>query len=1719
MAQKTFAQELAEAERRRSLLNSGGGTPQIPAPKATQTPTIIQRGASNPNYTENRNRRWQESGSAQNQAPATEKERNGWDTAWDTINMGAGMANKAGYGVLDFAANLLPRAESAVFGVEPEATFTGQLLKPVTDATGKLMGYIDRETAAAQERAYEDTKDSKAARLAVDLGAGTVAAAPNAVLAWLSGGASLATSAPTLATGAGQASGILGTAKTAVTQMLNNPMYKVSVAQGLNSAYEQAVADGATESEALLAAALSSGFNAMVEVGGGVETLPGQLNGADLSTGRKALEWAKSALDEGKEEMVQSVLDGFIRKGVYDHDRTVFSAKDENAIVHPRTLLKEGAMGTAIGGILGGGQVLGTSLMDAVMADVMKQSQQNQPTTENPADKLMQDVMAQNKTAPVVETGTESITTQNRPLTEDDLDAYMRTGKTGHTRDRKQAMLLSGESPILRGAQQIKSFISDAIHGKRQGQTKAYGVVGTDFANAVKTVSPDLDITGYYLELTADALDHAYKEHSKAKEYGDIDLSESDFENIPEYINNFDHILSVENYNGKKKIRIGKKINGYSVILETVSGERKSLHVLNMIGMSTKKYEKKYATKISTAGSPRGQTPQTVNTTSWHTEHGTDSDTAVTAVSNPHIPQPEQSVNSENVGDMGVNPAMTNREKLDAAMADVMEQARRQKNQTTPQQDMVDAMVRDAMGAKASDSGETATARVLTEEPPTGKKKISAWNLFKDNVVDKGTVFETLSLKTGNRELQAKWKAIGRAESSAQWFMEHGNAETNSLKSIRETVEKSGKTQAFYDYLYHLHNVDRMNLEARYDGAKNKPVFGDSVTSELSAEEAAKLEQENPEFKQWANEVYSYISALRNMMVEGGIISQKTADLWAEMYPHYVPIRRKGKEGLGIDVPLDTKRTGINAPTKRAKGGNADILPLFNTMAARTEQTFKAIAKNRFGVELKNLLGSDINKQTVSLDEAIDSAESETLEEGKDGKNPTFTVFENGKKVTFEITDEMYNTMKPKSDAMSYTSKALNNAGNARRGLLTEYNPAFMITNPIKDFQDVLVNSQHPARTYAKIPKAISELRNKKGQYYREYMEHGGEQNTYFDGKTKNFSKEKSRLSKVIGFPLEKISQANNFIERIPRMAEYIASREMGRSIDESMLDAARVTTDFSAGGDLTKMLNRNGFTFLNASVQGAVQQVRNFREAKYEGAKGWAKLAAKILVAGLPQMLLNDLIWGDDEDYEELSEYVKQNYYCIAKYGDGKFVRIPKGRAVAVIQDAFKQMKNLITGDDEADLDAFAELAVSNLAPNNPLENHLLAPVSQAMKNKAWHGGDIVPTRLQDLPAAEQYDESTDEISKWLGEKLDVSPYKVNYVLDQYSGAIGDVVLPMLTPEAERGNNRWWGNVAAPIADKFTTDSVMNNQNVSDFYSKKEELTTKANSSKATKEDEVRSKYMDNVNAELAKLYKEQREIQNGDLPNDEKYEAVRDVQKKIVALTKEALNAYGSIRMEKDYRPDGATKDLIVKAMDSVGGYGDKTSEQNYRNLIYSPATAVIGGDVQDKVFEYAVRYNDAVTKEAMGYPITTGWMVEAKNIKSDRDRVDYFIGYVTGEMAKEAGDGKYDGLGNLLDEGTIDDRAALLACSDTVEDAYLAHCKSAGVPVGTWLEVYGYANAQDGSKGDQREKGLKYIELLPASPKKKVALAKALYAAIKGFIPYEAKIPKDWLARVGG
>ena len=216
---------------------------------------------------------------------------------------------------------------------------------------------------AAQEYYGKNMQNAtKGQKIVDELGTTTVAALPQAIMAMMTMGGSAEAQ---LATGgAGAAAtlpGIVGNAKTsAVTAqqmaraMAKDPNFWLAFSQVAGQNYQNAKADGASDWEANAFAMANGLVNAAVEVGGGIQKLPGE-----LQVSESALKsWIKSAAEEGQEEVVQGVLERALQNLTYNKGNKVFSTKDEDAVINPVTGAKEFGLGMTVGGILGGGQTI-----------------------------------------------------------------------------------------------------------------------------------------------------------------------------------------------------------------------------------------------------------------------------------------------------------------------------------------------------------------------------------------------------------------------------------------------------------------------------------------------------------------------------------------------------------------------------------------------------------------------------------------------------------------------------------------------------------------------------------------------------------------------------------------------------------------------------------------------------------------------------------------------------------------------------------------------------------------------------------------------------------------------------------------------------------------------------------------------------------------------------------------------------------------------------------------------------------------------------------------------------------------------------------------------------------------------------------------------------------------------------------------------------------------
>lgn len=283
---------------------------------------------------------------------------------------------------------------------------------------------------AAQEYYGKNMQNgTKGQKIADEIGTSTVAALPQAIMAMMTMGGSAEAQ---LATGGERAAatlpGIVGNAKTsAVTAqqmaqaMAKDPNFWLAFSQVAGQNYQNAKADGASDWEANAFAMANGLVNAAAEVAGGIQKLPGE-----LQVSESALKsWIKSAAEEGREEVVQGVLERALQDLTYNKGNKVFSTKDEDAVLNPVTGAKEFGLGMTVGGILGGGQTivgkaagLARGAAGNVQADVRelqkaKTVEENTREANNPAKAAQ---VTEVRELPAEQTSAETQTAEAREL-------------------------------------------------------------------------------------------------------------------------------------------------------------------------------------------------------------------------------------------------------------------------------------------------------------------------------------------------------------------------------------------------------------------------------------------------------------------------------------------------------------------------------------------------------------------------------------------------------------------------------------------------------------------------------------------------------------------------------------------------------------------------------------------------------------------------------------------------------------------------------------------------------------------------------------------------------------------------------------------------------------------------------------------------------------------------------------------------------------------------------------------------------------------------------------------------------------------------------------------------------------------------------------------------------------------------------------------------------
>ena len=796
--------------------------------------------------------------------------------------------------------------------------------------------------------------------------------------------------------------------------------------------------------------------------------------------------------------------------------------------------------------------------------------------------------------------------------------------------------------------------------------------------------------------------------------------------------------------------------------------------------------------------------------------------------------------------------------------------------------------------------------------------------------------------------------------------------------------------------------------EAKKNGLK--PVFGYEVTAYDSQLEAERLLKANPEFDALAKRVYAYFDDLLQYRIDAGLDTQKHVDAMKKRYPNYVPTMRvEGTEGK---TARRARRNGgivVSNAIGRAVGGDAVIMPLHTAMSRKTVAVMKNAGLNQFGEQLVQSWNQDKSIPGVNKVDLVDYSSTDQYVDSEElyvpVTNNVFSVLRGNDRYNITMDEglaQALNAFQPDKYANSDVAKLLKKGNDLFKALCTGYNPIFMVRNLVRDAQDAAFYSTDSA-TWAKMfPSAWKQIVTN-GEIWQQYKALGGSYASMLDYTTGMVKEPKSAAGKLAA-KYESLGQA---IEAAPRLAEFmtiLANKGGSKRADgvktgkftqsdlmEAMLGAADITTNFARGGTVTKMLNKYLVPFLNPSVQGTDKFVRNITDRK--GFKAWASLAIKAAALGILPELLNGLLYRDDDEWDDIPDQTKSNYYLF-KLGDGYWMKIPRGRALAVFSAGATYAQEKAKGNEPKFSDVI-EVVKSNVAPTDIFNQNIATAWTQTKlfnpdnPGTTWYGGNIESDRLQNYRPGERYDEKTDELSKWIGKTFNLSPKKINYLLDQYSGVVGDLLLPWFTPSATASSP-----ALAPLKQAFMLDSTSTNKTTGEYYDLLDELKYDANDGDIGAG--ITRKYVSHAGDEVNDYYQQIRAIQSDEnLTKAEKNRLVRALKAQLIERQKEIIAQAEPYREAvSDYlkaHPELSTdNDAAIAEYAELYGITEDQAESRMDAIVYREANREVFGA------EYALRtynadvYDKARAAYAKGVSFETyyDYYFATKEMHADKD-----------------------------------------------------------------------------------------------------------------------------------
>ena len=667
------------------------------------------------------------------------------------------------------------------------------------------------------------------------------------------------------------------------------------------------------------------------------------------------------------------------------------------------------------------------------------------------------------------------------------------------------------------------------------------------------------------------------------------------------------------------------------------------------------------------------------------------------------------------------------------------------------------------------------------------------------------------------------WLARGWA-GKAKALIERGVPEKGII-AFKDIVRKipDKLLKDFSTYLTALRELDMNKWNKSLPEGETKLI---TRYTEAECLETIKHYEKSSVFKKAAAEIHKYTDyLLSEEAVNAGMLSKEAAAAMKNKYPHYVPFFREFYEAA--DTP--GKGTGkgfvnVGGVTKKMKGSTLDVIDPIESIARSTYAIINAVERNKVGQSIVRLSKID---GMGALIEKVDGAAKVT--------DHSFSVWENGKKVVYNTTPELYQAFKMLNpEGANMVVKILSVPAKwLRAGAVLS--PEFMLRNPARDMISAAVYSKHGFIPVADTLKGLA-LYLHKGDTYWEYMRSGAAQanlvsldRNYLSGQIRDLMTRPGVKKMVTTNPIEILRGLSEATEMATRLAEFhnvrkgytgIGNRLFGKtrkpgSIQDAALESRDITLDFSRIGSHTKSWNKIS-AFFNASIQGTDKMFRAWRENPLDMT---IKTAMFITMPSVLLWYLNK----DDPRYQELPQWQKDIFWIIPT--KDTLIKIPKPFELGILfgtvpERMLQWMYDKDRGQKGNGFKGLGDVIIDNMVPN--VSPTALVPALEAATNYSlFMNRNIVPQHERDnLPPAMQYGPYTSAVGRGIGKMFDVSPRIVDNTIRGYTGGLGGFGLTLSDSVLGMGEERPAKRISEmPGIRGFTATPYASSESVQQVY------------------------------------------------------------------------------------------------------------------------------------------------------------------------------------------------------------------------------------------------------------------------------------------------------------